>query len=254
MSLLGNFDYDNSTGSHVYRLNNVDKFLSAITVPFRKCYITDKELEDKSVKSKISKKEMLEKTILPDKGNIRSGDFGEIFGRFLILSYYKGKGYVLFSPKKWLWKEDRNKPSSGTDVVAFYCPDPENSSVEDFIVSLESKMEATPSTTNRIQDAIDGAKRDKLSRLAKTLVWMKEKYTRNGDPDNTKLVERYLTPVEGKTFNKIFKALAILDTKYLDDEISEPLENTEKIIVIIATMENLKSIYEATYKNVIGSV
>jgi hypothetical protein len=62
------FDYDKSTGFHIYTLKNGDvrKFLSDIAVPFRHCYIIDAELDEAAIKNKMAKSEFLDKYVLPD--------------------------------------------------------------------------------------------------------------------------------------------------------------------------------------------
>jgi hypothetical protein len=256
MSLLDYFDYDRSTGFHIYTLKNEDvkKFLSDITVPFRNCYIIDAELDERALENKISKADFLEKHVLPDVGNIKSGDFGEMVSWYFVTAHYSNKGLDLISPKKWLWKEDRNKATPYTDVVAFYFPDTNKPSANDFIVSVESKMKATPRKAHRVQDAIDGANKDKLSRLTKTLLWLETKYSRIGDMENKKVVQRYLDPVKNGTYEKIFKAIAIIDKSLSGFEMSEPVTKGDNIKILLIVITNLKDIYEENYIQIKGSV
>ncbi|GHV37268.1 hypothetical protein AGMMS49546_04520 [Spirochaetia bacterium] len=263
MSLLDYFDYDKPNDFHIYTLKKADvgKFLSAITVPFRHCYIIDGELNISAAKNGISRSEFLERYVLPDVGNIKSGDFGEMISRFFVMAHYSAKGLTLISPKKWLWKEDRNKATPYTDVVAFYFPDTNKPSVDDFIVSVESKMKATPQDANRLQDAIDGAridmlgkKRSKLSRLAKTLIWLDVKYSRIGDMENKKIIQRYLDPVTNGNYQKIFKAIAIIDKSLSEPEISDPVTNDDDIKKLLIIIDDLKGVYETNYHNIKGSV
>jgi hypothetical protein len=208
----------------------------------------------KAFKNGISEGEFLEQYVLPDIGNIKSGDFGEMLSYFFITEHYTDKGFVLFCPRKWLWKEDRNKSTPYTDVVGFYREDKTNPSENDFIVSVESKMKATKSDKHRIQDAIDGANKDKLTRLAKTLVWLKEKYARNGDEKNRIFIERYVDPVGIGTYNKIYKAFAILERIFENAEITQLIKDKDGITIIVITMKNLKDIYEKNLRRIIESV
>jgi hypothetical protein len=256
MSLLDYFNYQKINDIHVYTLNDEEKrkFLSDIIAPFRHCYIMDSELSDKAAINKISKADFLEKYVLPNVGNIKSGDFGEMIARFFVLDHYSSKGLTLISPKKWLWKEDRNKAAPYTDVVAFYFPNNNKPSVDDFIVSVESKMKATPQSAHRLQVAIDGANKDKLSRLAKTLIWLDAKYSRTGDMENKNIVQRYLDPVTNGNYHKIFKAIGIIDKSLSDYELSEPVKNNEGIRILLIIIDNLKNVYEENYKNMKSSV
>jgi len=255
MNILQYFLYNKEKDYYVYRLNDLEteNFLDSITVDFRHCYIIDDKLNKNVKKIGISNGDFLKQSILPDVGKIKSGDFGEMLSCFFLEEHYANKGFLLFCPRKWLWKEDRNKPSPYSDVVGFYCEDVTNPSENDFVISIESKMKATKSSRNRIQDAIDGANKDRISRLAKTIRWLKDKYTRDGDRVKRELIERYLKPSEEFTYNKIYKAFTILDKEFEDNEFSLPIKDNENISIIIITMENLKKIYETNLERIIES-
>jgi hypothetical protein len=141
-----------------------------------------------------------------------------------------------------------------TDAVGFYREDTARASGKDFVVSVESKMKATRSSANRIQEAIDGAQKDKTTRLTKTLIWLKQKYTREGNTQMSKFIECYSDPVAWGTFGKIYKAFAILDNKFEVSEIGQLMNNNEGIITIVIVMDNLKDIYENNLKKITESV
>jgi hypothetical protein len=250
------FSHVEEDGFHIYRLNisETESFLDAINEEFRKCYILDKDLIEKSSKIDVSKKEYLEQNILPSVGKIKSGDFGEILTCFFVKEHWSQKGFMLICPRKLIWKIDRNKAMPFTDVVGFYREDIMKSSSNDFIVSAESKMKATRSPAHRIQQAIDGAKEDKITRLAKTLGWLKEKYARDGNAELRKFVIRYSDPVNHGTYNKIYKAFTIIDSKFETNELRRPINNDEGITLIIISMNNLKDVYEENLKKIIESV
>lgn len=255
MNILKYFSYNEEKDYHVYRLNDleVENFLDSVTVDFRHCYIIDDDLNKNAKKIGVSNGEFLKQSILPDVGKIKSGDFGEMLSCFFIEEHYANKGFMLFCPRKWLWKEDRNKASPYTDTVGFFCEDGKNPSKNDFIVSVESKMEATKTSKNRIQEAIDGANIDRISRLAKTLKWLHEKYERDGNKEKMEFIERYSDPVKKGTYKKIYKAFAILDKNFEEYQFSLPIIDNENIFIIIITMENLKKVYEANLARIIES-
>jgi hypothetical protein len=256
MNLLKYFLYNKEKNYHVYRLNDLDvkNFLDSITVDFRRCYIIDSELKKNARKIGVSKGEFLEQCILPEKGNIKSGDFGEMLSCFFIEEHYAKKGLFIFCPRKWLWKEDRNRASLNTDVVGFHREDVNNPSENDFVVSVESKMEATETPENRIQVAINGANNDRLSRLAKTIKWLKEKYEKDGNKERKEFVERYSEPVEKGTYKKIYKAFAILDKSFEENKLPLPIVDNENITIVVITMKNFKEVYEDNLTRIIKSV
>jgi hypothetical protein len=256
IDVLRFFSYIEKNGFQMYKLNISDTecFLNSITEEFRKCYILDKDLAEKSVKEGISKKEFLEQYILPSVGKIKSGDFGEILSCFFVKEHYNQKDFILVCPRKLIWKIDRDKAMPFTDAVGFYREDTARTSGKDFVVSVESKMKATRSSVNKIQEAIDGAQKDKTTRLAKTLVWLKQKYAREGNTQMSKFIERYSDPVALGTFSKIYKAFVILDSKFEPSEIRQSMNNNEGIIMIVVVMNNLKDIYENNLKKIMESV
>jgi len=256
MDILRFFSYNKEKPFHIYRLNDfdVESLLGSITKDFRQCYITNEDLIKLAKKNGISKKQLLESYILPDKGNIKSGDFGEMISYFFIEEHYADKGYLLFCPRKWLWKDDRNKASPYSDAVGFYRDDEMNPSKNDFIVCVESKMKATKSKKHRIQEAVDGANIDRLTRLGKTLGWLKEKYVKDCNKEKSEYIKRYTDPVGNGTYKKIFKAFTILDKEFEKYEFSLPIKDNDGIAIIVIAIKNLKDVYEANLKRIIESV
>ncbi|MDR0604747.1 MAG: SAVED domain-containing protein [Bacteroidales bacterium] len=240
------FTYFEKNGFHTYKLNisDTESFLDAIKEEARKYYILDSELAEKSEEIGIGKSEFLEQYVLPSVGKIKSGDFGEIFSCSFVKERYAQKGFILVCPRKFIWKMDRDKAMPFTDVVGFYREDIAKASSNDFIVSVESKMKATNSAANRIQEAIDGAQKDRTTRLAKTLIWLKQKYGREGNAKMHEFTKRYSNPVYQGTYNKIYKAFTIVDSKFETTEIENPVNNNDGITIIVISMDNLKNIYE----------
>ena len=256
LSILTHFINEKTDAFSIYRLKpeNRDDFLKDITVEFRRCYITDKFLDEKAKENNLTKQEFIAEYILPSEGNIKSGDFGEMLCYFFVTEHFAHKGFFLVAPRKWQWKEDKDKATPFSDVVGFYCEDKKAPSENDFIVCVESKMKATKSVKHRIQEAVDGAKKDKLTRLAKTLIWLEGRYAKDGDSNMRKFIERYSKPVGKKTYHKFHKAFAILDKKFEDLEFTKPINNTDGIAIIIVTMEELQKIYECNLKRIIESI
>ncbi len=254
MNILKYFEFEKKDDITIYRLKSdqFNVFLNELAEDFRQCYISNESLEQLSAKNEISKSEFLSKYVLPDKGNIKSGDFGEMLSYFSLIERFASKNVSLFCPRKWLWK-DRNKAAPYTDVVAFYI-NGINSESEDILISIESKMKATPSKSHRIQEAIDGANQDKLSRTAKTLEWLKEKYAKEGDIKNKKLVERFANPSEHGSYKKVFKAFVILDKNFEEEEFLHLTNNSKDIVIVVILSDNLKHLYEENLTRIISSV
>jgi len=256
MKILQHFDRTNSPTYILYRLKKGEwtQFTDKLSHEFRKCYITDKALDKLSKKRKITKSEFLENYVLPDEPSIKSGDFGEILCFHTVLENFENKGMMLFTPRKWRWKDSRNKAAPGADAIFFHVANPKKPTKEDVLITLESKMKAVNSKEHRIQDAIDGATTDKLSRMAKTLSWLEEKYAKQGKENKRQLVERFKDPATFGDYEKQSKAIAIMDSNFEADETAKAITNNHGVIVIVFSIEELRKAYENTRTNILKSV
>jgi hypothetical protein len=256
MNLLSYFYFEKIDSFFIYRLKPEKKedFLCDITSEFRQCYITDKKLKKNADDNLISASKFLEDYILPSEGKIKSGDFGEMLSYFLVIEHYALNEIKIFAPRKWRWKEERNRASPFSDAVGFYREDESNPSNNDFVVCVESKMKATISNKHRIQEAIDGANKDRVSRLGKTLCWLREKYAKGGLAEMREFIERYSDPVGKKTYKKFFKAFTILDIEFETQEFTQLIKNADGISIIIISMEHLRDVYEENLRRIIESV
>lgn len=255
MEILKHFERENTEKYILYRLRKDEwpNFMEKLPTEFRLCYITDKLLEESCEKGGFSKSEFLEKYILPDEPVIKSGDFGEILCFHSAIENFKNKGKVLFAPKKWQWKDSRNKAAPGADSILFHLAN-NQPSTEDIVITIESKMKAVKSKAHRVQDAIDGANLDKLSRMAKTLSWLEEKYARQGQNGNRKLVARFKDPALYGDYQKQYKAVAIIDSIFEASEISKEIKNEYNVSVIVFSIDELKKTYENTRSNILKSI
>ncbi len=256
MKILQHFDRSNTASHILYRLKKGEwaQFIAKLPEEYRKCYITDKALDELSKERKISKSEFLEKYILPDEPVIKSGDFGEILCFHAVIENFENKGLVLFAPRKWHWKDSRNKAAPGADAILFHVANLKKPTKKDILVTIESKMKAVNSKEHRIQDAIDGATTDKLTRMAKTLSWLEEKYAKHGAENKRQLVERFKDPATFGDYQKHFKAIAIMDSNFEADETGKAVNNIQGVTVIVFSIEELKKAYEDTRTNIIKSV
>ena len=254
MDILSHFDRHDLEKLILYKINEeeIDDFINKLTDGFRDCYIIDSDLKKYARELKISQSEFIRDYILPDIGNVKSGDFGEMLSYHVLIDNYGGKRILLSGPKKWRWK-GRNKSSPGNDVILFHISNPNTPSSDDMVITAESKMKATRSNSHRIQDAIEGAVIDKLSRTAKTLIWLDEKYARSGDLKRKENLARFLDPSKYGTYQKVHKAIAIIDSEFEKEELEKEIINEEEIVVIVLSINQLLDGYEKTFDNIINS-
>jgi len=255
MQILKHFTRTNTPNLIIYRLHDSEwnLFVEKLTNKFRLCYISNDKLLARAADARISPSKFLEKYVLPDEPSIQSGDFGELLSLFAIKENYKNKGLILNAPLKWRWKDNRNKPAPCSDSILFYIADDKKYTEKDLVVTIEAKMKAVKSNKHRIQDAIDGATNDKLSRLSKTLIWLEERYAKKGLIKKREMIERFKDPATYGSFQKQYKAIAIIDKFLETDETSKAVKNNQDIIVIVFSIKELKKAYEETRMNIIRS-
>ena len=186
-----------------------------------------------------------------------AGDFGEILAYYLFKELYEKRG--VDGPMKWRWKENKDAPIQGTDVVLFSV-DPEHSSKDDLLLSVESKVKATKSKMSPIEDAYNDASKDYTSRLATSLAWLRAKAKKealkgNGNEASNKLLvaklNRFIQSEHFGEYQKESKAIAFIDKKYVDEELDKTIEITTDpdlpIEVYVVGIKELKKLYEDAY-------
>lgn len=222
-------------------------------VPVRRCYIDDALLDERAAATGCSKAELIEAT-LPDRGSTMAGDFGEI----LVFLYHATvePGVELIGPKKWRLKQDRKKPAPYSDVVHFVLPNWPEASADDRILCSEVKTKSTNGKTRPISSAIADCEKDRTSRLAKTLVWLKERAL--GEDLGTTTVEhldRFINATDHPEAQKQFRAVAVVCASLVDNELEDVPEEepTDHTVVVIAVPE-LKQRYEDVFDAVHSTV
>jgi hypothetical protein len=250
MSIL-NFFYQNEDKYLVFHLSEKMKtdFLSTLPLMLLKCYVTEKEIKEREKNLGKLRSEIINEYI-PDKANIMSAEFGEILSYYLLKELNLPE--KLSGPKKWFWKEAKNKPIQKTDVVLFNTQN--KPTKQDYLISAEVKCKATKKKNySPIQDAIDGATTDYVERLAITLVWLKERYTKANKKKSLEKLERFLKPAEYGEYVKYFKAVAVIEEKLLSEEITKDYHSMDKINgnfqILIISIDGLKECYETVYKS-----
>ena len=256
MQILQHFVKANTNNHIIYRLKVAEwnQFIDKLTDDFRLCYISDSSLDDSARKVNITASRFLEKYVLPTEPIIKSGDFGEMLCYFMVKEHLESKSVLLCAPRKWRWKDNKNSPAPGVDAIMFHIANKTKFTNKDMVVTIESKMKAVRSKRHRIQDAINGARKDRLTRLAKTLDWLEEKYAKLGKNKSRAMIERFKDPATHGNYKKVHKAVAILDGTLEAAETRRPIKNSKGIIVLVFSIRDLRRAYEQTRMNIIASV
>lgn len=224
-----------------------------LSVSVRRCYIDDASLDQRAQATGRSKSDLVAAK-LPDRGSTMAGDFGEI----LVFLYHTvaEPGVELIGPKKWRLKQDRAKPAPYSDVVHFVLPHWPKPSTDDRILCSEVKTKSTDGDSTPISSAIADCEKDRTSRLAKTLVWLKERALHEDLGTTTVAhLERFTQAIDHPKAQKEFRAVAVVCASLVDDELADaPEEEPMDHIVVVIAVPGLKQRYEDVFDSVHATV
>lgn len=232
---------------------SVAQVIATIGIPLRRCYISDAMLTQAALQHGISQAEIV-RAKLPDPGSTMSGDFGEV----LVYFYQATKELPAraIGPKKWRLKQDRTKPAPKSDVIHFVMPNRPNASAVDAVLCSEVKAKATAGTTTPIADAIADCKKDRVSRLASTLVWLRERAMTEdlGDVDIA-LLNRFIDAIDSPPAAKRYRAVAVVCSTLLDAELAAaPIDASTEFTLVVIAVPDLRATYTAAYAAAHASV
>jgi hypothetical protein len=230
-----------------------DAWLRRLAVGIRRCYASDDFLVDRAALARVSQAEVLA-SLMPDRGAVMAGDFGEI-----LVFIYQGTSEhptAVIGPKKWRLKQDRLKPAPYSDVVQFIVPAWPDPSGEDRILCSEVKTKSTDGDSTPIASAIADCEKDRVGRLAKTLVWLKERAI-GEDLGSTSIahIDRFIEATDHPPAQKQFRAVAVICSTLLDGELaSAPDVGSADYTLLVMAVPDLKQRYEALFDAVHASV
>lgn len=260
MNIIENyFKIDNTT----YKSDNIvifdfidsraSQFIRDFVIPFRQSYYSDADLSFE-IDNKINTREEAIRNKLPTNPSLKSGEFSEILMFFLSHKVICPDANVI--PIKWQWKEHRDAPCHLTDIVLLKCDDSSNPSTEDYLFSMEVKSAAKPignkSKDSKFNSAINGAMKDKISRVGKMVAYLTTHFSKERNVESAKKANRF---ADGTTVQyKIkFSAAVVSERNSLQYHIANIVssnKNTahkEQIALFAVPMQNMKEMYEKIY-------
>ncbi|MDW5266092.1 MULTISPECIES: Hachiman antiphage defense system protein HamA [Acidobacteriaceae] len=220
----------------------------------RRCYATDTYLLQRAQTTQLAPAQILASK-LPDPGPVMSGDFGEILA-YIFLASREGTT-VAAGPKKWRLKETRTKAAPYSDVVQFVFHSWPVPNDQDRVICAEVKAKATNGASTPIPDALAGSQNDRTSRLAKTLVWLRDRAI--GEDIGVVTVQelnRFIHATEHPQYAREHHAIAIICSGLVDAELATlvPQDIPEGCAVVVVSVPNLHQTYTTVYENVRNSV
>jgi hypothetical protein len=219
----------------------------ALGIAVRRCYVTDALLSESAAARNVAQAEVIASK-LPDAGSTMAGDFGEI------LAYlYQGtqvQPQVAIGATKWRLKQDRTKPAPYSDVVHFVLPSWPTASTEDIVICSEVKAKSGKSAFAPIKKAIAGCEKDRTSRLADTLVWLRERALTE-DLGDLKIehLNRFIEAIDHPPAQKRFRAVAVVTADLLEGELADaPAEAPADYTVVVISVPELKATYTSVFE------
>lgn len=213
----------------------------------RRCYVSDSIVNARATEVGVDKTEIIAAR-MPDPGATMAGDFGEI-----LVYLYQGARELpveAFGPKKWRLKQDRTKPAPHSDVVHFVLPSWPEPSANDVLLCSEVKTKSTNGDSTPIQSAIDDSAKDRTSRLARTLVWLKERALLEplGDVQIAHL-DRFIKATDHPPATKRYRAVAVVCRSLVDEELKNaPTAASPEYTVVVIAVPDLKQTYSAVFE------
>lgn len=212
----------------------------------RRCYVSDSIINERATALGVDRAEIIAAR-LPDAGATMAGDFGEI-----LVYFFQGAQTLpaaALGPKKWRLKQDRTKPAPHSDVVQFVLPSWPQSSPNDVLLCAEVKTKSTDGDSTPIKSAIDDCAKDRTSRLARTLVWLRERALLEplGDVQIAHL-DRFINATDHPQATKRFRAVAVVCQSLVGEELqSAPDTASQEYTVVVIAVPDLKKTYSAVF-------
>lgn len=213
----------------------------------RRYYVADSKLEERHRVTTIARSELV-RWKLPDRGSVMAGDFGEI-----LTAVFHGAQLhpaQILDPKKWRLKQDRTKPAPHSDIVQFIVPLWPLSSAEDRVLCAEVKTKSTDGASTPVLSAIADSRKDQDGRLVKTLLWLRERASFEELGTVTiETLNRFINAIDHPEAAREYRAVAVVSADLLDKEIAGvDLPPTEDCTLVVISVPDLKTNYEATYE------
>lgn len=212
----------------------------------RRCYVTDALLFQSATAHNVPQLDVIAAK-LPDAGATMAGDFGEI-----LVYLYQGAiehPRVAIGATKWRLKQDRTKPAPYADVIQLVLPSWPTPSADDVVLCSEVKTKSTKSTFTPIKKAIEGCEKDRTSRLAGTLVWLRERALTEDLGDLTiDHLDRFINAIDHPPAQKRFRAVAVVAAELLEPELADaPAEAPTDYTVVVISVPELQATYTSVF-------
>lgn len=190
-----------------------ERVLKSWAKHLREHYCADSEIDILRAGYGLERDEYLERIKFPDEKiapgpSVRSGDFTEI----LVADYVQFVLDYIVPRTRYDRKVNKNSSTMGSDLIGYKCGKKISSADELIIFEVKSKAsEVPPSTTARLQKAIDDSNKDVI-RLAETLNAVVQRLIDRNDIAEAKRVQRFQNATD-TPYRKQYAAAAVCSNK-----------------------------------------
>jgi hypothetical protein len=190
---------------------HAQSWADSLGLTIRRCYVSDSIINARATELGVDKSQIIAAR-LPDAGATMAGDFGEI-----LVYFYQGAQELpaaALGAKKWRLKQDRTK-----------------------------------GTFNPIKSAIEDGAKDRTSRLARTLVWLRERaMSESLDDIQLAHLDRFINATDHPPAKKRFRAVAVVCQSLVEEELKNaPRTALPEYTVVVIAVPDLKKTYSAVF-------
>ena len=217
-----------------------------LALAMRRCYIADTVVDTQAAKNALPPTSVIA-AALPDPGATMAGDFGEILVYFLQGARVPPKSAI--GLKKWRLKQDRLKPAPYSDVVHLVLPTWPSPSSEDALLCSEVKTKSTDGDSEPIKSAIEDCEKDRTTRLAKTLLWLRDRaITGSAEGASIAQLNRFIDAAGLPAAEKKFQAVSVVCESLVDGELADiPAQASSEFTVVVVAVPDLRNTYMAVF-------
>lgn len=228
-----------------FRHENDDAMLSAWAKHFRNHYCFDTDID--ALRGRMSRKSYLENVKFPSNVTplgpaVRAGDFGEI----LIADYLQWVLNFWVPRVRWSSKRVRDESPRGSDVIGFRRYLQASQSATDSLAVFECKTRFSRSSTNGLQQAVDGSAKDP-TRLEESLNFIKQRLLERGEQERASVVERFQNPVD-HPYNALFGAALLSEEQFLDSQVTSADCTSHSLSLIVIKGADMMALVNDLYR------
>lgn len=135
------------------------------------------------------------------------------------------------------------------DVVHFVVPAWPTASAEDVVLCSEVKTKSTDGASTPIKAAIEDSFKDRTSRLARTLVWLRERALTDDLGDvSLQHLDRFINATEHPAAQKRFRAVAVVSADLVEAEVADaPTQAHPEYTVVVISVPDLQATYTSVF-------